>query len=163
MSLLALLEFLMGPIWFPKDIIASHLIYSWFPIGALMLSFLRHALYGLLLLCACHICCACADACFWRPNIAIARVVMVAFRWHSQKCMPHIPFGFLRFPLDALNNLIGIPRCAQLGFLRTSLLAILFTNGFLLRPMGTPWGLRCTYQRFAWGSLRGCTIEGGTT
>ena len=151
----------MCPIGFPMDLFARHLIYSWFPLGVLMLPSGRHVLYGLLLLCAWHV--LCVFKCFWRPNIAIARIAMVAFQWHSQKCMPHIPFGFLRFPLDALNNLIGIPRCAQLGFLRTSLLAILFTNGFLLRPMGTPWGLRCTYQRFAWGSLRGCTIEGGTT
>ena len=67
--------------------------------GVLMLPFGRHVLYGLLLVCAWHIGCARADVLLLRPNIAIARVAMVAFRWHSQKCMPHIPFGFLGIPV----------------------------------------------------------------
>ena len=67
--------------------------------GVLMLPFGRHVLYGLLLVCAWHIGCARAGVLLLRLNIAIARVAMVAFRWHSQKCIPHIQLGFLRIPV----------------------------------------------------------------
>ena len=58
--------------------------------GVLMLPFGRHVLYGLLLVCAWHIGCARADVLLLRPNIAIARIAMVAFRWHSLTRMLHI-------------------------------------------------------------------------
>ena len=64
MSLLAPLDSQWIPFGSPKDILAPQLIYSWFPMGVLMLPFGRHVLYGLLLVCAWHIGCARADVLF---------------------------------------------------------------------------------------------------
>ena len=117
-----------------------------------MLSFLRHALYGLLLCCACHICCACADACFWRPNIAIARVVMVAFRWHSQKCMPHIMGlrGFLASCFISFVHALDPPLVQMICFQRRP---IGFLYGSHVCQSWLPHGPRLIPLRFPYGTL----------
>ena len=114
------------------------------------------------MVCSCCVhgmCCACSGV-FWRPNIAIARVAMVAFRWHSQKCLPHTMglHGFLAICFISFVHALDPPLvpiiCFQrrpIGFLYASRVCKSWLpHGPRWIPLRVPYGTLGFPYDFPW-------------